>query len=237
METADESGLVGIGADEEPGTILAAYRHGIFPMPIAKRGPMGWWSPDPRGVLELDRLHVSRTLRRSLRRFEVRVDTSFADVVKACADPGRPHGWIDDRIRVAYLRLHELGWCHSVETWRDGELVGGLYGISTGGLFAGESMFHTETDASKAALVALVDGLDDGQHRLIDVQWLTDHLRTLGATEWPRSRYIAALPQLEASPHPAFLDARGPTIGAPRGPESGAGGLDSLPPPTDGTSR
>ena len=123
---------------------------------------MYWFCPVRRGVLAVDGLVVSRSLRRSLRDFEVRVDTAFDEVVAACADPARESGWIDADIRAAYRRLHELGWAHSVEAWRDGRLVGGLYGVAIGGLFAGESMFHTERDASKVALVALVRGLDDG---------------------------------------------------------------------------
>lgn len=187
---------MGVGADTDPGTVLAAYRRGLFPMPIDPDGPIGWWSPDPRGVLRLADLKVSRSLRRSARRFEIRVDTATAQVIDRCADPRRPHGWIDDRIRDAYTRLHELGWCHSVEAWRDGRLVGGLYGMAIGGLFAGESMFHEETDASKAALVALVAGLDDGAGRLIDVQWRTDHLASLGVRDMPRAEYVELLPDL-----------------------------------------
>ncbi len=126
---------------------------------------------------------MSRSLRRSVRDFEIRVDTAFDEVLAASADPGRPGGWIDDRIRTAYLRLHELGWVHSVEAWRDGSLEGGLYGVSIGGLFAGESMFHRARDASKVALVGLVELLSDEhrEHRLIDVQWVTPHLRVLGS--------------------------------------------------------
>ena len=124
-------------------------------------GAPGWWSPLERGVLELDALRVTRSLRKSLKRFEVRVDTALAEVVAGCADPRRPGGWIDDEVRAAYLRLGELGWVHSVEAWREGELVGGLYGVAIGGLFAGESMFHRERDASKAALVGLVELLRD----------------------------------------------------------------------------
>ncbi|RMH66801.1 MAG: leucyl/phenylalanyl-tRNA--protein transferase, partial [Actinomyces sp.] len=173
--------LVGVGADLEPGTVLAAYRRGLFPMPVGRGGPIGWWSPDPRGVLEPANLRVSRSLRRSCRRYRVTVDVSCAAVIDACADPTRPHGWIDERIRTAYLRLHELGWVHSVETWDGEELVGGLYGVSLGGLFAGESMFHRRTDASKVALVALIDLLTaDGVRRLVDVQWVTPHLASLG---------------------------------------------------------
>lgn len=196
----DELGLVGIGADTEPGTILAAYRHGLFPMPTEPDGPMGWWSPDPRGVLPLDALKVSRSLRRSCRSYEIRVDTAFSEVIDACADSTRPHGWIDPQIRAAYLRLHEAGWVHSVEAWRDGTLAGGLYGLAIGGLFAGESMFHRSTDASKVALVALVDALRDGENRLIDVQWRTDHLASLGVQEWSRRAYLDALPGILSSP-------------------------------------
>ena len=209
---SDGLDLVGVGADAEPGTIIAAYRHGLFPMPTEADGPMGWWSPDPRGVLPLDALRVSRSLRRSCREFEIRVDTAFTEVIDACAAPGRPHGWIDAQIRAAYLRLHELGWVHSVETWRDGELAGGLYGVAIGGLFAGESMFHRHTDASKVALVALVDALRDGEHRLVDVQWRTDHLASLGVQEWRRADYLAALPRLLDSPPSAVFSCGPHTI-------------------------
>lgn len=195
-DAADGTGLVAVGGDLEPGTILAAYRRGLFPMPLGGRGPLGWWSPDPRAVLPLDGLRVSRSLRRSVRRFEIRVDTAVPAVIEACADPARPHGWISPEIRAAYLRLHELGWVHSVEAWSldDGELAGGLYGVAIGGLFAGESMFHRRTDASKVTLVALVELLRAGGHpgaRLLDVQWSTDHLVRLGAIEIPRRRYSA----------------------------------------------
>jgi leucyl/phenylalanyl-tRNA---protein transferase len=192
---ADADGLVGVGADLEPGTVLAAYRRGMFPMPLGTHGPIGWWSPDPRAVIPLDALRVARSLRRNLRRYEVRVDTAFAAVIDACADPGRPHGWISPEIHGAYRTLHDLGWAHSVEAWSrdDGELVGGLYGLAIGGLFAGESMFHRRTDASKAALVGLVGLLrDDGvADRLLDVQWQTPHLASLGAVEVGRADYVA----------------------------------------------
>ena len=199
VDEADSDGLVGVGAVLEPGTILAAYRRGLFPMPVGRRGTLGWWSPDPRAVIPLDRLHVSRSLRRSRRRFEIRVDTAFDAVIQACADPSRPHGWISPQMRAAYMRLHDLGWVHSVEAWdRDGgELAGGLYGVAIGGLFAGESMFHRRTDASKVALVALVDLLRDGPgergaptHPLLDVQWMTSHLAQLGAVEVGRGEYL-----------------------------------------------
>lgn len=196
----DEHGFVGAGADDEPGTLLAAYRSALFPMPLEGGGVLGWWSPDPRGVLELDNLHVSRSLRRSMRHFEFRVDSAFDEVVAGCAEPTRPYGWINDRIQRAYRRLHELGWAHSVETWCDGELVGGLYGLGIGGLFAAESKFHRRTDASKAAVVALATGLVDDHPRLIDVQWQTDHLASLGVTEIPRSQYLERLHTVLSSP-------------------------------------
>ena len=202
--------LVGIGADLEPGTLLAAYRSGLFPMPVGEPGespPLGWWSPVQRGILPLDGLRVSRSLARSCRRFEVRVDTAFADVVDACADGRREQGWITDDIRDAYLELHRLGWAHSVEAWADeGSLAGGLYGVAVGGLFAGESMFHRRPDASKVALVGLVGLLRDGAARLLDVQWRTPHLATLGAVEIPRADYLRRLGiALQLPLPPAFV--------------------------------
>ncbi len=192
-ELADDSGVVGIGADLEPGTVLAAYRSGLFPMPVRRRA-VGWWSPDPRGVIPLDGLRVTRSLRRSCRRYEVRVDTAFDEVIAACGDPRRPHGWIDPSIVAAYRRLHGLGWVHSVEAWTpEGELAGGLYGVAIGGLFAGESMFSHRPDASKVALVHLVDRLRAGGSVLLDVQWTTDHLVSLGAIDVPRPDYLARL--------------------------------------------
>jgi leucyl/phenylalanyl-tRNA--protein transferase len=192
-QSADSDGIVGTGADLEPGTLLAAYRAGLFPMPIG--GVMGWWSPDPRAVIPLEGLRVSRSLQRSRRRYEIRMDTAFTRVVEACADPARPHGWITDEIVAAYTRLHELGWAHSVEAWStdDGALAGGLYGVAINGLFAGESMFHTRPDASKVALVALVEKLQAIGAVLLDVQWLTPHLESLGAVEVSRSRYLELL--------------------------------------------
>ena len=208
---ADEDGLVGVGADLEPGTILAAYRRGLFPMPLGQRGPVGWWSPDPRAVIPLGGLHVSRSLRRSRRRFEIRVDTAFDAVIDGCADPRRPHGWISPPMRAAYRRLHRLGWAHSVEAWAvagDGdELAGGLYGIAIGGLFAGESMFHRRTDASKVALAGLVDLLRSAgaAGRVLDVQWQTPHLASLGAVEVARDDYLGMVADaVELPPPPAF---------------------------------
>ena len=202
---ADDDGLLGVGADLAPGTVLAAYRSGIFPMPVGRDGPLGWWSPDPRGVLPLDGLRVSRSLRRSCQDYEIRVDTAFAEVMAACADPSRPGGWITPGFEAAYGELHALGWAHSIETWsHDGELVGGLYGIASGGLFAGESMFHRRTDASKVALVGLVEMLtaDGDPRRLLDVQWRTDHLESLGVVEIPRPEYLERLAAALPAPLP-----------------------------------
>lgn len=195
---ADRHGLCAVGADLEPGTLLAAYRHGLFPMPVRKK-LVGWWSPDPRGVLPLDGLRVSRSLRKSCARFEIRFDTRFRDVMQACGDPRRPHGWINAAFVDAYERLFELGWVHSVEAYRDGELVGGLYGVRINGFFAGESMFSHVTDASKVALVALVEWLNDTAATLLDVQWTTDHLASLGAVEVPRAAYLSLLREAVAA--------------------------------------
>jgi leucyl/phenylalanyl-tRNA---protein transferase len=203
---AGEGDLVAVGADLEPGTILAAYRRGLFPMPIDDR--LAWWSPEPRAILPLDGLRVSRSLRRSCRLLDVRIDTAFEDVLAACADPARSGGWISTEISAAYTRLHQLGWAHSVEAWGpDGELAGGLYGIAIGGLFAGESMFHRRTDASKVALVALTDLLRDGEAVLLDVQWRTNHLASLGAVQVPRAEYLCRLADAIERPLPRCFTA------------------------------
>jgi leucyl/phenylalanyl-tRNA--protein transferase len=190
----DDSDIVAIGADLEPGTLLAAYRRGLFPMPYHRRR-IAWFSPDPRGILPLDGLVVSRSLRRSMQRFEVRMDTCFTAVMEACAEPTRKGGWINPDFVGAYTRLHELGWAHSVEVFdpASGALVGGLYGVRVAGLFAGESMFHLATDASKVALVHLVEWLTATHGELLDVQWTTPHLRSLGAVDITRSEYLERL--------------------------------------------
>ena len=221
--------LVALGADLAPGTLLAAYRRGLFPMAVDVPGrgrrqemaqemgremgretaqetarEMAWWSPQARGVLPLDGLRVTRSLRQSARHFEVRVDTAFDEVVRGCADPGRPGGWIDAEIATAYSELHRLGWAHSVEAWRAGELAGGLYGVAVGGLFAGESMFTRVRDAAKVALLGLVELLGD-EHagtRLLDTQWQTPHLATLGVLEVPRAEYLRRLDRALPLPLP-----------------------------------
>jgi leucyl/phenylalanyl-tRNA---protein transferase len=186
--------LWAVGADLEPGTLLAAYRCGLFPMPYDVR--IGWFSPARRAIVPLEPFVPSRTLRRATRRFELRVDTAFDQVVTACARPGEPGSWIDGRVAAAYAVLHELGWAHSVEAWDEDGLAGGLYGVAVGGLFAAESMFHARTDGSKAAFVGLVELLRSAGEpglRLLDVQWLTTHLATLGAVEVTRAEYHARL--------------------------------------------
>jgi leucyl/phenylalanyl-tRNA---protein transferase len=202
--------LVGVGADLGSGTLLAGYRSGLFPMGLGRhgRGVMGWWSPDPRGVLPLDGLRVSRSLRRSRRRFRIRIDTAFDEVVAGCGAPGRPGRWITPRIAAAYHELFRLGWAHSVECWWGDRLVGGLYGVAVGGLFSGESMFHRERDASKVALVGLVEILraDGDDRRLLDVQWSTPHLASLGAIEIPRKKYLDRLSDALPAPQPAGFD-------------------------------
>ena len=189
--------LVAAGADLQPGTLLEAYRLGLFPMGLGPggHGTLGWWSPDPRGVIPAGGLRVRTSLRKVLGRFEVTVDRAFAEVVERCADPSREGRWITPEVADAYGRLHELGWAHSVEVRQDGALVGGLYGVSVGGLFAGESMFHTVRDASKVALVGLVRRFhaDGDPRRIVDVQWATEHLCRMGAQEWPRETYLDRL--------------------------------------------
>lgn len=189
-------------------TLLEAYRSGYFPMPTDGK-KLGWFSPDPRAVLVPGRLQVSRSLNRSLDRFKVTVDKAFAEVVVACADPGRPHGWINKPMAAAYISLHEAGFAHSVEAWEGDDLVGGLYGVSIGGLFAGESMFHKRSDASKVALVRLAEimgvhpeGGDAGA--LIDVQWSTPHLESLGVLPVRRNAYARLLSTALDVPCPAW---------------------------------
>lgn len=176
--------------------VVCAYAAGLFPMGLGEggSGPIGWWAPYQRGVLLPGNLHVSKSLRKSLRGFTFSWDTAFAEVVAGCADAGREGAWITENIVDVYTQLHARGVAHSVEVWRDGSLVGGLYGIALGRLFAGESMFHQVTDASKAALVELVRHMDDSfgtadSSWIIDTQWQTTHLATLGVSEISASEY------------------------------------------------
>lgn len=200
-EWVDDEDLVGVGADLQPGTILAAYRRGLFPMPMDDM--LGWWSPVDRTVLPFSAFRVSRSLAKSCRRFEVSIDTDAEAVIEGCADPRRPHGWITDEVASAYLGLHRLGWVHSFEVWDvDGDLVGGLYGVGIGGLFCGESMFHRVSDASKVALVHLVSILSERGGVMLDVQWQTPHLESLGATVIGRDEYLRRLPAALESDDP-----------------------------------
>ncbi|WP_051063110.1 leucyl/phenylalanyl-tRNA--protein transferase [Ilumatobacter nonamiensis] len=209
--------VIAVGADLEPGTLLAAYRTGLFPMPVdpgRRRSKIAWYSPDPRGVLPLDGLHVSRSLRRSRKSFETRTDTAFEEVMRACADPTREGRWITEEFISAYGHLHDLGWAHSFEVYAGDTLVGGLYGLKIGRLFAGEAMFHHATDASKVALVDTVERLRATGVTLFDVQWATPHLETLGVVEIPRTEYLrrlaAATDGVEISAH-RDADDRGTT--------------------------
>jgi leucyl/phenylalanyl-tRNA--protein transferase len=198
--------LVALGADLEAGTLVTAYSLGLFPMPVTlDREELGWFSPVERGVLPLSGLKVSRSLRRSARGFEIRVDTAFDEVMAQCGSADRPDGWITPEFVRGYTRLHHLGWAHSVEAWRNGRLAGGLYGVSIGGLFAGESMFHRERDASKVALLGLVELLRDehADERVLDVQWQTPHLASLGVVRRPRGEYLESLERCLHLPLPA----------------------------------
>jgi leucyl/phenylalanyl-tRNA--protein transferase len=175
--------------------LLSAYTSGWFPMAVAP-GDIRWYSPDPRGIIPLDTFHIPRRLARSLRRsrFEIRVDTSFRAVIEACAAREDADGdWIDEEIIESYCVLHAQGFAHSVETWQEGALVGGLYGVALKGAFFGESMFHRVDDGSKAALAALVDRLRARGYALLDTQWVTGHLAQFGAIEIPRRRYLRLL--------------------------------------------
>ncbi|MDF2375554.1 MAG: leucyl/phenylalanyl-tRNA--protein transferase [Verrucomicrobiales bacterium] len=178
-----------------PAVLIAAYRGGMFPMAMDNRGEIGWFSPDPRGVIPLDEFHIPHGLKRTLRKdpFAVRVDTAFSEVMRGCAE--RKTTWISEEIVTSYEKLFELGYAHSVECWKDDELVGGLYGIAIGGAFFGESMFSRATDASKVALVSLVERLKERRFQLLDTQWTTDHLSGFGCREIPRYEYLKQLNQ------------------------------------------
>jgi leucyl/phenylalanyl-tRNA---protein transferase len=178
----------------DPALIIRAYREGIFPMAL-EDGDIGWFSPDPRGVIPLDTFHVPSRLARVSRSgvFDIRIDTAFEAVMRACAERPDDGTWISDEILDAYLALFKMGVAHSVETWRAGRLVGGLYGVHLGGAFFGESMFHRERDASKVALVALVNRMNKRGFTLLDTQWVTPHLLQFGAIEIVREDYLRRL--------------------------------------------
>lgn len=196
-ELADENGVIAVGGDLSPERLLLAYASGIFPW-YGDELPIIWHSPDPRMVLRPDSVQVSRSLRKAMRKqlYEIRLDTAFADVIAACARvprPGQNGTWITADMAAAYLQLHELGFAHSAEAWQEGRLAGGLYGVSLGGAFFGESMFARATDASKIAFVTLVEQLHAWQFDFIDCQVHTEHLARFGAESWPRSKFLAAV--------------------------------------------
>lgn len=196
-DLADDSGLLAVGGDLSVERLLLAYSLGIFPW-YSEDLPILWHSPDPRMVLLPDDMHVGRSLKKTMRRgvYDVRLDTNFERVIRACAETYRPDQdgtWVTDDMQRAYIELHEQGFAHSVEAYRDGELVGGLYGVSLGAAFFGESMFAHAPDASKVAFATLVDQLRRWRFELIDCQVHTDHLARFGATEWPRPRFLEAL--------------------------------------------
>jgi leucyl/phenylalanyl-tRNA--protein transferase len=192
--SADEDGFVAAGGDLKPGTLLLAYGNGIFPWTTH---PLTWWSPDPRAIIPLGALHISHSLRKVIRsaRFTTTFDRAFREVMERCAAPsrGREETWISPAFITGYTRLHALGFAHSAEVWHDERLVGGLYGVSIGGFFAGESMFSREENASKVALVAMEEKLRSSGCSLFDVQFATPHLRSMGAVEIPREEYLQRL--------------------------------------------
>jgi leucyl/phenylalanyl-tRNA--protein transferase len=202
-ETARADGLLLIGGKLNTQWLLDAYRQGIFPWPVFGQ-TLAWWSPDPRAVIEFERFHVSRRLARTLRsgRFEVSCNRDFAGVIHGCAtaQDRRRATWLTPAMQVAYRRLHALGYAHSVEVWQEGKLAGGTYGVSIGGLFSAESMFHYATDASKVALAHLVAHLRSRSYHLLDIQQLTSHTASLGATEIPRHEFLARLAVAQQQP-------------------------------------
>jgi leucyl/phenylalanyl-tRNA--protein transferase len=192
----DPNGLLAIGGDLSPPRLLAAYRHGIFPW-FNPGEPILWWSPDPRAVLYPDKINISRSLRKTLRKnlFTVTTDLAFDEVMRACQAPreSQQGTWITGEMRMAYGKMHELGYAHSVECWQDNELAGGLYGMAIGQVFYGESMFSRVTDASKVALVYLTDKLKEWHYQIIDCQVQSDHLKRMGAEDIPRRQFCAGL--------------------------------------------
>ena len=202
---ADAAGLVAFGGSLDPRRVLAAYAQGIFPWPYDSDSPVLWFSPDPRMVLRPAELHVSRSLQKTItkRLYEVRYDTAFAEVIRRCATvrrPGQRATWITGEMIRAYDRLHELGFAHSAEAWREGQLVGGLYGVSLGAAFFGESMFTQRPNASKVAFVHLVRQLHAWDFHLVDCQVYTEHLARFGATPWPRTRFLETLAKALPAP-------------------------------------
>lgn len=206
-EQMPKDDLVTLGADLKPETLIDSYKHGIFPMhiQIENKREIGWWSPQQRGILPLNKINVSSSLKKSMKKYFVTFDQDFDAVIEGCGDDKRPKGWINKDIKTAYKKLFDLGYVHSVEVWnKKDELVGGLYGVEVNGLFAGESMFHKQTDASKTAMVYLVNQLREaGGERIFDVQWQTPHLKSMGVVKISRAKYISLLPEV-MNTAPAF---------------------------------
>lgn len=206
-EQMPKDDLVTLGADLKPETLIDSYKHGIFPMhiQIENKREIGWWSPQQRGILPLNKINVSSSLKKSMKKYIVTFDQDFDAVIEGCGDDKRPKGWINKDIKTAYKKLFDLGYVHSVEVWnKKDELVGGLYGVEVNGLFAGESMFHQQTDASKTAMVYLVNQLKEaGGERIFDVQWQTPHLKSMGVVKISRAKYISLLPEV-MNTAPAF---------------------------------
>jgi leucyl/phenylalanyl-tRNA---protein transferase len=205
LEQSDSDGLLGFGGQLTPEWLLDAYTHGIFPWPIDDdEAPVPWWSPDPRAIIELDSFHVPRRLQRTCRggKFQVTFNRDFSGVLQGCATAGEREGetWLIPSMIAAYTRLHELGHAHSVEAWHKGQLAGGTYGVAINGLFSAESMFYRVSDASKVALVHLVDHLRCRGYTLLDIQQLTSHTAQFGAIEIPRKKYLARLAKALAKP-------------------------------------
>jgi leucyl/phenylalanyl-tRNA--protein transferase len=207
LEQMPKDDLVTLGADLKPETLIDSYKHGIFPMhiQIENKREIGWWSPLQRGILPLNKINISSSLQKSMKKYFVTFDQDFDAVIEGCGDDKRPKGWINKDIKTAYKKLFELGYVHSVEVWnKKDELVGGLYGVEVNGLFAGESMFHKQTDASKTAMVYLVNQLKEaGGERIFDVQWQTPHLKSMGVIKISRAKYISLLPEV-MNTAPAF---------------------------------
>jgi len=206
-EQMPKDDLVTLGADLKPETLIDSYKHGIFPMhlQIENKREIGWWSPQQRGILPLNKINISSSLKKSMKKYYVTFDQDFDAVIEGCGDDKRPKGWINKDIKTAYKKLFELGYVHSVEVWnKKDELVGGLYGVEVNGLFAGESMFHKQTDASKTAMVYLANQLKEaGGERIFDVQWQTPHLKSMGVIKISRAKYISLLPEV-MNTTPAF---------------------------------
>ncbi len=197
--------MISVPSDLTVPALLRAYRSGYFPMPVRRR--IAWFSPNPRGIFLPGHLRVTRSMRQSAKRYEIRMDTAFDEVISACGDPGRPMGWINRPILDAFSQLHHHGYAHSIEAWDADGLAGGLYGVSIGGLFAGESMFHRRRDASKVALMALAEIMEMVPGSIIDTQWTTEHLVSLGAFDVARTDYATLLEgALMLCPPPAFVN-------------------------------